>query len=123
MKFGYGNVIYGLCKEPVLLYRGRARFKMPNSQIIYYLPIYREVPTVKGDYGRIAVQQDDGSYAMYEYMNGLLYTGYTKITSGLQMDDSVESFINNLISGVDNMTIKANIVSIKEDGLSSKDNG
>lgn len=120
MKFGYGNVIYGLSNDPNRLYSGRERFIKANSLVMYNLPIYKEVPTVKGDDSRIAVQQEDGSYTMYEYRNGL-YTGYIPIESGLQKHGNCEPFINTLIWGVNEMTIRAKIIS--EKGLPDKDNG
>ena len=111
MDLGHGNAVYGLCKNPEYLYIGNSRFKRPGSLVIYDLPEYKDVPTVKGKSDRIAVIQDGESYTMYEYHNGLV-TGYIPTVTGLQKTYGAEPFINTE-RGVNNMRIIAKLITKK----------
>ena len=111
MNLGNGNAIYGLCKNPEYLYIGNSRFKRPGSQVTYDLPEYKDVPTIKGKYDRIAVINQDESYTIYEYHNGLT-TGYVPIVNGLQKVYGAEPFINTE-RGVNKMRIIARLITKK----------
>ena len=111
MDLGHGNAVYGLCKNPEYLYIGNSRFKRPGSLVIYDLPEYKDVPTVKGKSGRIAVIQEGESYTMYEYHNGLM-TGYVPIVNGLQKVYGAEPFINTE-RGVNKLRIIARLITKK----------
>ena len=111
MNLGYGTAIYGLSKNPDYLYIGNSRFMKPGSKITYDLPEYKDVPTIKGKYDRIAVINQDESYTMYEYHNWFK-PGYVPIVTGLQKAYGVEPFINTE-RGVNNMRIAARLITKK----------